>query len=288
VNHEALAILHKAKSNPFFARAVSTEDYRTAVALREQAMSHRANLPAVNAPPEPTNTDGLDDWVNAVSRARVAEQDGEYRYNALTSVINTCNSRISAVVDVDTDQVLGALSDQMTDLMADVDTAVAALNGARTASEVIAADVGDAWNELRSLRASYDLLRDAQIFVMQDAMASHASYYLYGDAHASRLYIRNIDEVFPGWQTPDTSSVSLVAPPPDPRPWPTDDPVAQLVWLSSSNAEVWLPTLHDLAVLQQELHRKHNPEPAQVQPGRRDKPMQQTLGARRHNRIVQA
>ena len=107
---------------------------------------------------------------------------------------------------------------------------------------------------------------------MADEISRHASHYFNDDPHASRLFIRNIDSVFPGWLDGATTTFSMSGARPDPRPWPTD-PVAQLVWLSSSAAEVWLPTFAQLEQLQQELHRKHNPEPATPQPDKRKKPV---------------
>jgi hypothetical protein len=283
--HQPLAVVQKAKTNNYFRRAVDTQEYRDAVALLETALQHRSSLPAVNLPPQqPDRPAGLDDWLTAVATAKAAEQDREIRFNALTSLISICHNQIAAVVDVMPDRVLHALATDMAELMSQVDDAVGRLGGARTANEVIAAGVGDIWNELRQLRKSYDQLRDAQAFVMADEMSRHASTYLYDDPHASRLFIRNIDDVFPAWRDPGPSTITLSGAPPDPRPWPTD-PIAQLVWLSSSDAQVWLPTFGQLEQLQAELHRKRNPAP-EVVPGRPDKPTQQFGTHRRRTSVL--
>jgi hypothetical protein len=58
---------------------------------------------------------------------------------------------------------------------------------------------------------------------------------------------------------------------PDPRPWPTDDPIAQLVWLATSGAEAWVPTLDELRALREKRidERRHpNGEPDQPRPDR--------------------
>src|SRR5690349_4300150 len=138
VTHEALAVIRKARINEFFARAIDTDEYRNAVALREQALERRTTLPAVNPPTEPTAPGELDAWLNAVTETRAAEQTRELQYNALTSAINTCDARIAAVVDLYPDEVLTALAADMTALLANVDTEVSKLNGARSPSEAIA------------------------------------------------------------------------------------------------------------------------------------------------------
>jgi hypothetical protein len=190
-------------------------------------------------------------------------------------VINTCNSRIAALVDVDPDQVLAALGAEMSELWrVRIAEAVAALNGATTPDEAHIKGVSDEWNALRPLADADDQLRDAQAFVMGDEMHRHQSDYFYEAPLASRLCIRNIDDIFPAWND-GGSAITLSGTPQDPRPWPSDR-IARLVWLSTSAAEVWLPTFAQIEQLQRELHRKFNPEPEpEVTQRRPDKPMQQ-------------
>ena len=50
--------------------------------------------------------------------------------------------------------------------------------------------------------------------------------------------------------------------PPDRRPWPINDVLAQLVWMIVSDAEPWLPTSTQLARLHTERRNRANPPPA--------------------------
>jgi hypothetical protein len=49
----------------------------------------------------------------------------------------------------------------------------------------------------------------------------------------------------------------------DVRPWPKDDPVSQLVWLATSGAEPWIPTLTELDELAADRRDRVNPNPRQ-------------------------
>jgi hypothetical protein len=51
-----------------------------------------------------------------------------------------------------------------------------------------------------------------------------------------------MDEVLPSWRRPD-DRLTLAAALEDRRPWPADDPVAQLVWLAIGAAKPWVPTV---------------------------------------------
>lgn len=269
--HQPLAVMNKAESNTYLRAAIDTPEYRQAVALRADAMNRRANLPAAVTPTEPTSVDQLDDYLDAVTRAHAAERERELQHNALTAVINRCEATFAAQIDVHTDRILATLSADLADLMTNVDKHVTRLDGAYTAAQVIAAGAGDTWNELTALRRDYDQIRDAQKFVMADDMARHASRHWYDDPMASRLVIRNIDDLFPEWRDGGSTTITIGATTPEQRPWPVNDATAQLIWLSTSAADVWLPTLQDLEELENELRRKRNPTPAVI-PGRSDKP----------------
>lgn len=268
--HAPLAVVHKATANDYFRRAIDTPEYRDAVALRQHAIERRNNLPPVTSPPTSTRIDDLDAWLTAVANNRAADQEREAIDLALAEVINRSEAAIAAQVDVFPDRVLSALSIDLDDLMTEVAAAVTKLKGASTATEVITAGVGDTWNELTASRQEYDQIRDAQKFVMADEMSRHSSDYWAEDPLASRLVIRNIDDIYPSWKNGATNAFTVSGTAPDPRPWPLNDRTAQLVWLCTSDAEVWLPTFDDIEELQQELHRKRNPMP-KVIPGRPDK-----------------
>ena len=70
----------------------------------------------------------------------------------------------------------------------------------------------------------------------------HRSNYLLDDPLATDTTLRNLDQIFPAWREPDTTHTTLSdAPQADPRPWP-QDPISQLVWLATSEAQPWVPT----------------------------------------------
>lgn len=144
--------------------------------------------------------------------------------------------------------MLRSLSRDMDALMRDLAATVDQLGGATTPREVIAAGVGDAWNQLGGLRRQYDDLRQAQQLAMDAELARYQSNYL-NDPHANDAWIADLDTIFPDWRDKKGATRIVVTAigttEPDPRPWPVDDPTEQLVWLAS-NAQVWIPTHRQL------------------------------------------
>ncbi len=87
------------------------------------------------------------------------------------------------------------------------------------------------------------------------------------DPLASDLSIANLDSIFPDWKRPPADKTIVGWERPDPRPWPTDDPIAQLVWLATSGAKLWVPTLKQLHELREQrinAARHPNSVPAQA------------------------
>lgn len=166
--------------------------------------------------------------------------------------------------------------------MSDVLVVVQELNGARTPAEAIARSTESAWRRLPELRDRYDKLRYAQHLVTNfafhdDLLAGVKSQYI-EDELASDLHLANLDEVLPGWRRPDHRSATNFGELGDRRPWPTDDPIAQLVWLATSDAEPWLPTataLRELRAKRQARLRKDGPkpQPPRKEPGLLNKPI---------------
>ena len=173
---------------------------------------------------------------------------------------------------VDPDR-LRSLSHALAGVMEDVAAAVERLGGARTPREVIAAGTADAWNELGALRDAYDQIREAQRWVVGAEWSFSQSSYL-DDPHANDHYLARLDLVFPAWNIKSTKLFVLSGPEPDPRPWPTSDPVEMLVWLSTSGAQPWVPTRRQLENLRAERRRRLNPPPKRTPPPS-DSPKQQ-------------
>jgi hypothetical protein len=260
-----------ARVNEYFRKALNANpSYPAAVALRDRAQQARDELPAVQWPDPPGTEDDLGAWLDAVAEADAAERARTAKIVALTQLLGRCDGDISMCVLGDPDGVLESLSRDFEALMTEVDAAVQRLGDARTPAEVIANNASAAWNELGVLRRSYDALRVAQSAVMASAApdAVQASRLLHlDDPLASDAMIANLDDVFPTWRQSQPRHMDGALN--DLRPWPVDDYTAELVWLSASDAEPWIPTVKQLEQLQAERRHRMNPNPT-VLPGIRD------------------
>jgi hypothetical protein len=264
----AFNIMRRCRANVYYRRAIDSEDYRDAVALREAALKQQLALPAVQRPDEPTTPDAdLGVWLDATVEAEAAERARATRHSALTALMNACNRRIEAAV-IYPDRMLSTLHAELAALMTDVGAVAQRLNGASTPREVIASGTGDVWRELDPLRSEYDKLRQAQEWAMlgrdelQNARSKHVD-----DPHASDAWIANLDTVFPGWRDPDRT-FRLTGDAPRRQPWPADE-TEMLVWLHESDARPWIPRLDQLAELNAARRRRLNPPPKhnRVDPG---------------------
>jgi hypothetical protein len=82
---------------------------------------------------------------------------------------------------------------------------------------------------------------DVGLWHVNDLLRDSTSAHLEDDI-ASDLILRNLDQLMPTWRRPDDRFTMGMRELGDRRPWPTDDPLAELVWLATSDAEPWLPT----------------------------------------------
>jgi hypothetical protein len=267
-----------ARVNTYFRKAINANPaYPAAVALRDRAQQVRDELPAVQWPDPPGSEDDLGEWLDAVEEADAAERARTAKIVALTQLLGRCDSDIAMCVLGDPDSVLESLSRDFNTLMKDVDTAVQRLGGARTPTEVIANNASAAWNKLGVLRRSYDALRTAQSAVMAsvapDAVQSSRVLHL-DDVLANDMMIANLDDVFPEWRQSQPRNLDHTLN--DLRPWPGTDDIADLVWLSASDAEPWIPTVKQLEQLHAERRDRLNPNPT-VLPGIRDVTINQAI-----------
>ncbi|WNG94997.1 hypothetical protein [Mycobacterium sp. ITM-2016-00318] len=254
-------IIGRTKSNPYFRRAIASPEFEAVVEERELLLRRLTTLPAVEATEWPTvvNDQTLAAWEEAVVAEDAQTRARAVKHGRLTARLDALAGHFGSLA-VDYARLCQSLDSDLHELMATVDEHVARLDGARSPDEIIAAggDAVSAYNELRSLRTSYDLLREAQKWSTPSHMwVSSASRYFYDDPLASNLAIRNLDEIFPCWRDGRTSTVVISGDEPDPRPWPKD-PVAQLIWLSTSAAEVWVPTEAQLNQLHAERRARRN------------------------------
>jgi hypothetical protein len=224
----------------------------------------------VQQPPEPpTSVAGLNEYLDAAEAADADARSRDVRARALVELVQQAEGAVAAALVVSPDRVLSALSEDFDAFLERLEAVVDRLAGARSADRAIELGVTDAWSELRLLREEYDSLRAAQAVAMSadpDRMHAAKSARFYDDPLCSDLAIRNLDAIFENWRGNLPERVIHVsAQEPDPRPWPINDPVAQLLWLVTSDAQPWLPTgrqLYKLAASRRERRNgKFKPKP---------------------------
>jgi hypothetical protein len=258
----ALTIAARVRTNTHYAKVVTAQPgYLGAVALRDkaQAMQRSILFPQVVWPQAPTDIDAdLDEYLTAYRAAWAEEQTRTRDSDALDAVIGACERTMGTAIG-NPDSLLSGLADDLYELMEQVQAVVARLNGAATPLEAIDADSVQAWRELTPLRTTYDSIRHAQELVLLDApVMNHRSPHI-DDPLADDTRLANLDTILPGWHDADTR-YSMQGAPSDRRPWPSD-PVEQLVWMVTSDAEVWLPTGAELAAVHAERRERLNPTP---------------------------
>ncbi|GAB1811121.1 hypothetical protein [Mycobacterium sp. MUNTM1] len=272
-----------ARTNEYLRRALEEfPDYATAVELRAKVIQAQRELRGVSTVPSPTNVDGLDEFLAAIERRTVDQLVFKAKHGALVSLRGEIDNQLPSILTVHCDAILGSLAADFSTLMADVTSVATQLNGARNASEAIAHGAEDTWRRLPALRDQYDQLRAAQQSVVLTAFEPHVlatakSDYI-EDELASDLHLANLDEILPGWRRPDNRAATSFGELGDRRPWPIDDPLAQLVWLVTSDAEPWLPTTKDLRALRAKRQARTakagpKPQPVREQPRLLNKPI---------------
>lgn len=254
----ATRILERAASNEYYGRAVGTLEYRRAAELRHKAFLTRGGLPVTEYPKPPASVDDdLSVWLEDIARAAAQERARNAKHEALSALIGQCERIIQAAA-TPPDRLLASLADDLDDLMARVADAVQRLDGARSSRDALmkGGAAVEVWrDELPQLRADYDAIREAQQWVMAgDDRATQARSRYLDDPLASDLAIANLDAVFANWRD-HAPGIQTVGHEPDPRPWPVDDELAQLIWLVTSPAKPWVPTTRQLDDLWAERRR---------------------------------
>lgn len=268
----AAGLAAAARTNEYLRRALEPfPDYATAVELRAKVITAQKELRGVGVVPSPADAAGLDDFLAAVEQRTLDELAFEAKRRALMSLRGEIDNRLTSVITVHSDAILASLASQFATLMEEVRSVAAELHGATTAGDAIARGTENAWRQLPDLRDQYDRLRAAQQTVITVSFEPHliatARSPHIEDPLASDFALANLDEVLPGWRRPDRRAVTPFGELGDRRPWPIDDPLAQLVWLVTSDAQPWLPTAKDLAALRakrQTLRAKAGPKPQPV------------------------
>jgi hypothetical protein len=259
----AMAVHSRARSNPYYRAALeAAAQYVEASALRTKLLEAQQSLPGVPVVAAPqTADDNIAAWLDAVAEAQAAERAREIKSNAIRAQLIWCEKVVEDTATVQTDRILNCLHANLIEVMDHATAVVDRLDGARTPQQVIDRGVGDAWKQLRPLRNEYDKIRQAQEWAMagEDQHVGSRSHYLLNDPLASDIILANLDDLYPEWKTKGANTFNISdAPDDDPRPWP-QEPIEQIVWMCTSDAQPWVPTLSELNELNQQRTARLNP-----------------------------
>lgn len=249
-------VMDRCARNSYYRAAVETPELIDAIELRARALRMRAEIPNVPPVPMPTTADAdLAAWLDLDKAQRHAAQDRAEAADAFSRLIAVQDQRISSIAN-NQNSALARLNQAMQGVMSIAAQLVSRLSGCHTATQIVAngdPDVLAAFQDLRRLRSDeYDAIRTAQDWCMAgDPRGPNYRSKWLDDDLASDTAIANLDEVFPQWRErkPEFAIISASdQPQADPRPWPTD-PTEQIIWLVTSDAQVWVPTWHQLGEL---------------------------------------
>ena len=248
-------ITAECRHNPYLDSALRDLDgFATAIAVREDAVRRLDALH--NTAPEVTATAPMvagkitDAWLKQAAAARALDRDLQVQREILTQVRSLAEADVPAILEIGADDVFGRLNDDLAELMADASDAALTLDGARTATEAISKGAHAAWAALTDLAVQYDQIRSAQRTLIthwpEQIQISRTQYQ--DDEHASDLYLSNLDDIWPTWRRLDAYNMASGQLTANTPPWPSE-PVERLAWLSTSDANVWVPTLDQLEAL---------------------------------------
>lgn len=232
---------------------VLPQDYFTALQVAAQAqrmISDLPGLPEVDDQLAPLTAGKiLDSWVDQVVTRKTAEPVREIRRNVLLSVLNDARSRSSYMYQEQRDGFLAALHGELQNLLGEAEQVVVDLAGVTSATEAVANDVAPQWKRLIALTEDYQTLREHQMRHV-DVMTQFEIRPQDGgeEDHASDLYLKNLDDIWPMWRTPSKQASRIIhvdGTKPRLEPWPSE-PTELLRWLVTSTAQPWIPTSSQL------------------------------------------
>jgi hypothetical protein len=251
-----------------------------AVAQRIAAAATR--LSAEMKPPSPPNADHpldsgeiTEDWIDQTIDMEAARERLDKRRGVLLTLANAARNQATGLYTDAHSRILAAYQAELKELLAEVGELSDELGDVDTASKAIANDRGPQWKRLTELADEYDELRAAQQSRMSIDVVFNATPNHHAEPHASDLFLRNLDDVWPLWRHAghDDRVMTLDPNRQEPRrePWPADR-CELLLWLDRSDAQAWIPTEHQLERLRRDRSARANPMPSNVIPGRPDKP----------------
>jgi hypothetical protein len=263
--------LHRAASNPFYKRAIETDEHLEAVALHEKLTRKRAELEPTPRPPVPTSVEhDLDELLFIAVNLDADEDRRVKQHNWLTAWINQTENRIQSELHQH-DRIIAALGADHDETMREMSEVVARLRGARTATEAIKAGVADDYAALEPLIDKRDSIIQAYFWtVPADLIIRARSEYLEDDL-ATDLLVGNLDDIMPSWkQPPRNTALQLWGDTRRHQPWPADR-IEQAIWMCTSGVQMRLATTKQVRELwaQRIAGRAHpDGEPPQPKPER--------------------
>ncbi|MGH3968898.1 MAG: hypothetical protein ACRDTV_12490 [Mycobacterium sp.] len=258
-----------AQGNRYLAKVVDElAGHRTALDVAAQAQQMLDSLVAPEGIPadlHPLNTGAVnDEWVDASIAHTAAVAMLERRRGVLLELLRDANAQAASVITHNINQLLTRLNDDLTHLLDEARQAAAQLGGATTAEEAIAEDAGTHWKALTALAGEYALLREAQDDVMRRAPFDYLNGSRpangQGEDHTSDLRLANLDQLWPDWRDPGIKTIRMDGGRDRLEPWPEDN-AGLLLWLVTSPAQAWIPTLPQLDQLRTKRIARSNPMP---------------------------
>lgn len=251
-------------------------EYFSALAIRKEAEHRLANLPAppeVDPSIEPFTLGRIDDeWIDQCVGRKAGQADWEQRRNILLSTRRDADGQATSIMMNATDTFLSAYDGERQRLFEEGRALVPELRGATTPNEAIVNDVVQEWKSLTRLDADY-----AELIGAQDALLppdilplARSPRWTQQEFLASDCYLRNLDEIWPDWKNPVSKVIHVDGHRDRLEPWPATRPQLFL-WLLTSNAETWVPTIAQLRQHWADRQARMNPIPT-VRRERPDKP----------------
>lgn len=240
-------------------------EYFTAQRIANQAEQKIATMTAPPQPPglDPFQTGELtDDWLDAEVDSDTDRTRWDEKRKRLLALMRDAQGRAGSIRHSCTDQILSAYHAELVVLLAEVRELSHQLGDADTAEKAIAADAGPQWKRLVQLAADYDDLRAAQHNITPTGV-TFAAKAAFGEAHASDLYLNNLDDIWPNWRTPGQGKDHIIhinGAEHRHEPWPRDR-VQLLLWLVRSQAQPWIPTQRQLQRHTEQRIDRANPNP---------------------------
>ncbi|KAA1248761.1 hypothetical protein F0Q45_18755, partial [Mycobacterium simiae] len=179
-----------------------------------------------------------EEWLSACIDRKAADERHKRRFAILKELISSAENQARVAASTIGNQVLVACQGELEVLLEDVADVADELGGIRSADKAIAADLGPTWKRLCGLVDDYEEIRRFQLSRTSQDLVQRSRPSQGGEDHASDLYIKNLDDIWPEWRTGGSAMQITRVDGNKPRyePWPAEQP-RLLIWLATSRAQ---------------------------------------------------